>query len=123
MKALCFDSDVILRKIISTATDLFYVLPSKHFLPKKPIHHIGWTPPSLGFFKLNTNGLACGNLGGARAAGIIQDACGSWISSYSRKIGHTHSLVVELWGLCDGLTLAKNPNILLTYIVVGFRLN
>lgn len=43
--------------------------------------------------------------------GIIKDANGSWISSCSRKIRHTYSMVAELWGLRDGLTLAKNLNI------------
>ncbi|KAK7841591.1 putative ribonuclease h protein, partial [Quercus suber] len=57
-EATSFDTDTILRKITSTATDLLHVLPSKHLSPTKPIHHIGWTLPSSGFFKLNTDGLA-----------------------------------------------------------------
>ena len=110
-KPFQFDSNDILRKIISTTTDLFYSLPSKFTVQKKTTKLIGWKQPPPGFFKLNTDGSARGNPGGASAMGIIKDANGSWISSCSRKIGHTYSMVAELWGLRDGLTLAKNLNI------------
>ena len=58
------------------------------------------SPPS--FFKLNTDGSARGNPG---------MALGAWVGSFNRAIGFTHSLAVELWGLRDGLTLAKSLNI------------
>ena len=65
----------------------------------------------IGFFKLNMDGSARGNPNGASAGGIITDASGSWISSCSKKFGHTHSTAAALWGLQDGLMLATNQNI------------
>ena len=47
----------------------------------------------------------------ASAGGLIKDHRGSWMGGFSRNIGFTHSLAAELWGLRDGLTLAKNLNI------------
>ena len=111
MEGLCFVSNSILKKIVSTATDLFYTLPSKINNSPKTMHHIGWRSPPTGFFKLNTNGSARENPSGASVGGIIKDMSGSWISSYSRKFGHTHSMAAELWGLRDGLMLATNQNI------------
>lgn len=91
-EATSFDTDTILRKITFTATDLLHVLPSKHLSPTKPIHHIGWTLPSSGFFKLNTDGLAQGSPDCASAASIIRDT--------------------QDGGLRDGLMLAKKPQYL-----------
>ena len=45
------------------------------------------------------------------AGGLIRDHRGNWIGGFSRNIGFTHSLAAKLWGLRDGLTLAKNLNI------------
>ena len=67
------------------------------------------TTPS--FYKLNTNGSTRGNLGRASAGGLLRDYNGTWIGSFSRDIGFTHSMVAELWGLRDGLILARNLNI------------
>lgn len=67
------------------------------------------SPPS--FFKLNTDGSARGNPGMALAGGLLKDPKGAWAGSFNRAIGFTHSLAVELWGLRDGLTLAKSLNI------------
>ena len=72
---------------------------------------MGWTLPPTGFFKLNTDGFACGSLGMASAGGLIKDSKGVWVASFNRGIGLTHALVAELWGLWDGLALAKNLNI------------
>ena len=47
----------------------------------------------------------------AGAGGLTRDHKGSWIGGFSRNIGFTHSLAAELWGLRDGLTLAKNLNL------------
>lgn len=47
----------------------------------------------------------------ASAGDIIKDHRGSWIGSFNRAIGHTHSLAAELWGFRDGLSLARSLNI------------
>ena len=41
MEGLCFDSNSILKKIVSTATDLCYTLPSKINNSPKTMYHIG----------------------------------------------------------------------------------
>lgn len=111
MEAIQFDSHTILKKINAISIDLYFALPPKHDTTSKTTMHIGWTPPPHGFFKLNTDGSVRNNPGDACAGGIIQDSHGRWISSCTRKIGRTHSMAVELWGLHDGLTLARNLNI------------
>ena len=81
---------------------------------KNNVLHVGWKqppPPPFGFFKLNTNGSTRGNPSLALAGGLIRDHNGMWIGSFSRNIGFTHSMAAELWGLRDGLLLAKNLNI------------
>jgi len=50
----------------------------------------------LGFLKLNTDGSVHGNPGRASAGGLIGDHIGSWIGAFSRNIGITHSMAVEL---------------------------
>ena len=46
---------------------------------------------------------------------------GSWVRGFSRSIGITHSLAAELWGLQDGLALAKNLNIKELYIELDVK--
>ena len=99
MEEICFESNSILKRIASTSIDLFFILPTNWRNSPRTSHLLGWKPPPTGFFQLNTDGSAWGNLGGASAASIIRDASGSWIGSCSRKIDHTHSMAVELWGL------------------------
>lgn len=91
-----FNPDIILKRVLSTTTNLFHSLPSKLLSTPKPIHLIGWTHPQSGFSKLNSDGSALGNPSCACAATIIRDSRGAWISSCTRKIGHTYSLEAEL---------------------------
>lgn len=90
-----------------------FSIPSlpKFNVQKKTTKLIGWKPPPPSFFKLNMDGSALVNAGGASAMGIIKDANGSRINSCSMKIGHTYSMTTKIWGLHDGLTLAKDLNI------------
>ena len=56
----------------------------------------------MGFFKLNIDGSTCGNSSRATASGLIRNCKGEWIegffflSFFSRSIGLTHSMVIEL---------------------------
>ena len=45
--------------------------------------------------------------GRAGGGGLIRDHDGSWIKGYARGLGHTNSIMAELWALRDGLVLAK----------------
>ena len=79
--------------------------------PIKNITLVRWYPPPSGFFKLNTDGSTLGNPGLASAGGLIRKSYGSWCSGFIRNIGIASSFAAELWGVRDGLILAKQHNI------------
>ena len=111
MEGQPFISQLVIDRIKATTQDIFHTLPSMFAHSKSKVIHIGWKPPPFGFHKLNTNGFAKGNPGLASAGNIIKDHKGSWIGSFNRDIGHTHSLATKLWGLRDDLSLARSSNI------------
>ena len=106
-----FSPDNIFKRIQSLSMKFYSNFPPKTACPTSNLLSIGWKPPPLGFYKLNTDGSAKGNPGMAGAGGLIRDYRGNWIGGFFRNIGFTHSLAAELWGLRDGLALAKNLNI------------
>ena len=68
---------------------------------------VGWDLPTpLGFVKLKTDGSFSGNPGK-----LLRDHNGNWIRGFSRNIGITNFSDAEMWGLRDGLLLARNLNI------------
>ncbi|GKV16176.1 hypothetical protein SLEP1_g26858 [Rubroshorea leprosula] len=62
-------------------------------------------------FKLNTDGSVINNPGPATSRGLIRDHRGHWIKGFSRKIDIASSLAAEIWGIRDGLLLAKQLDI------------
>jgi ribonuclease HI len=52
-----------------------------------------------------------GNPGLASSGGVLQDSNGNWLRGFSNKLGITNSLAAELWGVRDGLLLARDLNI------------
>lgn len=112
-----FSPNEIIKKILPRSTEHFYSFPATNSSPHPTSINICWHPPPTGYFKLNTDGLVLhSNHGKANASGLIRDSSGSWIRGFTRKIGITHSMAAELWGLCDGLTLANQLNIKKLYI-------
>ena len=77
---------------------------------KQQINRIGvcWTPPSIGFIKLNSNRSSLGNPRVASFGGILRGDNGDWIMGYSSHISRADSLCAELLGLRRGLILAWN---------------
>lgn len=69
---------------------------------------IGWTPPQIGWIKLNTNGLPKGNPGVARSGDILRDSQGNWLKGYAQNLSNTTNSAAKLWGLRDGLFIAKS---------------
>jgi hypothetical protein len=61
------------------AIELHFSLPQQVDKLVKTSSFIGWTPPPFGFFKLNTDGSALGNLGIASVGDLIRDSDGRWI--------------------------------------------
>ena len=111
MESKPFSPDDILKKIQPLSIELFITLPLRTLKWHCNVISVGWKPPPIGFFKLNIDGSTRSNPGMAGAGGLIRDHRGSWIGGFSRDIGFAHSLAAELWGLRDGLTLAKNLKI------------
>ena len=68
---------------------------------------VGWTRPSEGWAKLNSNGFTFGNSEKAGGGGVFRNHDGEWIKGYARPLDYTSSCRAELWALRDGLILAK----------------
>lgn len=111
MEAQPFVAQKILDEIRALSQEILHILPPKSTLIKNNVTNIGWKPPPPSFFKLNTDGSARGNPGMASVGGLLRDHRGAWVGSFSRAICFTNSMAAELWGLRDGLVLAKNLNI------------
>uniref|UniRef100_A0A2N9HWM1 Reverse transcriptase domain-containing protein n=1 Tax=Fagus sylvatica TaxID=28930 RepID=A0A2N9HWM1_FAGSY len=111
MEGFIFQPTEVMKKAKSLAIDFFYSLRHKNDKPPKVETLIGWTPPPTGFVKLNTNGSVLHNPGHASSRGLLRDSNGNWIQGFSHFLGITNSLVAELWGLRDGLTLARDLHI------------
>ena len=73
---------------------------------------IGWMPPPVGFYKINSDGSSKGNLGTTSYSVVIHNNDGVLIASCVKGLGVTSNFVVELCGLKDGLLLAKNRSLL-----------
>ena len=50
---------------------------------------VRWEKPPLNWYKLNTDGALCGNLGRAGHGGVIRDDARNWIRGFARYIGYT----------------------------------
>lgn len=72
--------------------------------------NIKWIPPPAGWIKLNSDGSVDAR-DRAGAGGLLRGEDGNWILGYGRNLGKANSLVAGLWGLRDGLILAKNRGV------------
>lgn len=102
LENLPFEPREVLEKIKA-----FYI---GHFYSSTPCHKsrlkctlVGWEAHHYSFFKLNIDGLAQRNSRRTNASGVIRDHKGTWINDFSRSIGYTHSMIAQLWGICDGI--------------------
>nr|GLL25228.1 uncharacterized protein LOC109163410 [Ipomoea trifida] len=68
---------------------------------------ISWQPPEEGWIKCNMDGAFKKGSGLVSVGGLFRDHKGSWILGFMSKIGDTNSFAAELWGLREGLRLAK----------------
>ncbi|KAL9831279.1 putative ribonuclease H domain, reverse transcriptase zinc-binding domain-containing protein [Arabidopsis thaliana] len=64
---------------------------------------IRWKEPSVGWFKLNTDGASRGNPGPATAGGVLRDENGIWCGGFALNIGRCSAPLAELWGVYYGL--------------------
>ncbi|XP_019163505.1 PREDICTED: uncharacterized protein LOC109159849 [Ipomoea nil] len=101
-------SPVIIKRACSEASEASQSLASrKGPLPASQIW-VHWSPPQSGFIKLNSDGARKALSGLASAGGILRDQQGNWLAGFITKIGVTNSFIAELWGIREGLRLAKN---------------
>ncbi|KAJ7976291.1 Ribonuclease H [Quillaja saponaria] len=66
---------------------------------------VGWSPPCLGWVKLNYDGCCKGN-SSASCGGVIRDEKGAWLCGFIENIHTETSLLAEISGLLCGLKLA-----------------
>ena len=72
---------------------------------------IGWTPPRVGWMKLNADGASHGNPGPASAGGVLCNGEGEWCGGFAHKIGRCSAPLAELWGVYYGLVIAWEKGI------------
>uniref|UniRef100_A0A2N9FQ21 Reverse transcriptase domain-containing protein n=1 Tax=Fagus sylvatica TaxID=28930 RepID=A0A2N9FQ21_FAGSY len=111
MEGVPFIPTEVVKKAKSLAIEFFFSLPCKGTALPKSTTLIGWQHPPTGYAKLNTDGSVLGNPGPASSGGLLRDCNGNWIGGFSHKLGITNSLAAELWGIRDGLLLARDLNI------------
>ena len=94
------------RTCISQAMEFYYCVGKINKQRRLVGIQVCWEKPSSNWFKLNTNGASCGNLGRAGGGRVIRDCAGEWVRGFARSIGSTTSIIAEFWPLRDGLQLA-----------------
>lgn len=72
---------------------------------------IGWSPPSEGWVKLNTDGAVRGDHGMATAGGVLRGGDGCWGGGFAVNIGICSVPLAELWGVYYGLYIAWDRRI------------
>jgi|UniRef100_A0A2N9EKD1 ribonuclease HI len=111
MEGTPFQAQDVLNKAKAFAVEFFFSISPVRNQVTKSNTLIGWLPPPSGFMKLNTDRSVLGNPEKASAGGLLRDSNGKWIHGFAHNLGITNSLAAELWGLRDGLLLARNLNI------------
>jgi ribonuclease HI len=72
---------------------------------------VAWKAPPNGWCALNTDGAAKEQMKQAGCGGVLRDAEGRWIEGFAKYLGHTSAYMTELWGVYEGLQLARRRNI------------
>ncbi|KAL0001759.1 hypothetical protein SO802_015540 [Lithocarpus litseifolius] len=92
-------------KTLAKAAEMAYLgIIEKHKQTKAKIQ-VRWLPPSLNWFKVNSDGSSMGNPSLAGGGGLIRNQDGEWVKGYARSIGCATSVASELWALRDGIRL------------------
>ncbi|KAE8716421.1 hypothetical protein F3Y22_tig00110118pilonHSYRG00048 [Hibiscus syriacus] len=76
---------------------------------QKPIiEDKGWTEPPSGWYCLNTDGAVTTVNGAGKIGGVIRNHDGGWEIGFRKNIRSSTVLQAELWGIYEGLLLAKS---------------
>ncbi|KAL5807884.1 hypothetical protein ACOSQ3_028575 [Xanthoceras sorbifolium] len=70
---------------------------------KDSISLLSWTPPPIGWLKVNVNGSAANVI--ISAGGVIRDHERNLVRGFSMNIGGGSILEAELWGILEGLKI------------------
>ena len=81
-------SDLV-ANTISFALEFFYLIGSYSKVKNMVPMTIKWRSPSLGWFKLNTDGSFVGNPSIVGGGGVIRNHLGEWVGGFSWTIGFT----------------------------------
>ncbi|KAK8672393.1 hypothetical protein V6N13_110765 [Hibiscus sabdariffa] len=68
---------------------------------------IQWQPPPTNHICLNTNGAVSHSSKRGSCRGLFRDHFGNFLGAYVRPLGLTTILHAELWGIYEGLQLAR----------------
>ncbi|CAL1356848.1 unnamed protein product [Linum trigynum] len=79
--------------------------------PERMDQMVGWVAPPNGWMKLNSDGAAQGINGLATAGGVLRDKNDNWKGGFCCKIGTGSAILAELWGIHQGLILARNHGV------------
>ena len=58
--------------------------------------------------KLNVDGASSNSLGQAGARGLNRDEGAYWMNGFGVSLGTTKNMVVELWAIIYGLSMARD---------------
>ncbi|KAL5861993.1 hypothetical protein ACOSQ4_003289 [Xanthoceras sorbifolium] len=72
---------------------------------KDSISLLSWTPPPIGWLKVNVDGSAANDI--ISAWGVIRDHESNWVRGFSMNIGGGSILEAELWGILEGLKMVS----------------
>ncbi|XVF30109.1 hypothetical protein REPUB_Repub16aG0028500 [Reevesia pubescens] len=82
----------------------------------KVAKYVKWKPPTTKYFILTTYGVVKVECKSAFVGGLVRNCKREWVSGFVINIGRTYSFFAELWGVREGLLLAKDLN--LTKLIV-----
>jgi ribonuclease HI len=72
---------------------------------------IRWLRPRQDYLCLNTDGAMKAGSQKAGCGGVIRDGSGNWVCGFAKALGTCSAFVAELWGILEGMKLAKDRNI------------
>ncbi|KAL4361719.1 hypothetical protein GQ457_04G001290 [Hibiscus cannabinus] len=70
--------------------------------------NVKWSPPPNGWIYLNSDASLSHSSGVASIGGVVRDHSRVLLFSYSKSIGTTTVLQAELWGILEGLRIARD---------------
>ncbi|KAK8990346.1 hypothetical protein V6N11_009049 [Hibiscus sabdariffa] len=83
-------------------------LPLQRIVGTRHLSTEVWSPPSLGWVKVNVDAAQGQTSGYMSIGGVIREASGQWIRGFGKFVGICSVFEAELWGAYIGLLCAWN---------------